>query len=127
MVFWLPEVKVDESAAFQLSLTAPTNVDISELPVNSLTIHFSGSINPVVIKHEAGAEEGALAGNVRIDIGTTTSQELDLSSETDEPVPTGHLRWGKGSTLTIAGSIMSPIPGTYHVSGCFDSEAVSTN
>ncbi|KAG9221235.1 hypothetical protein CCMSSC00406_0008930 [Pleurotus cornucopiae] len=116
MVFWLPEVKVDESAAFQLSLTAPSNVDISELPISSLTIHFSGSINPVVIKHDGGAEKGTLAGNIaRIDIGTITNQELDSSSETDETVLSGHLRWGKGSTLTIAGSILSSAPGSYHV------------
>ncbi|KAG5219790.1 Trafficking protein particle complex [Salix suchowensis] len=55
-----PMFKVDESAAFQLSLTAPSNVDISELPVSSLTIHFSGSINPVVIKHDGGVEEERL-------------------------------------------------------------------
>ncbi|KAF7428799.1 hypothetical protein PC9H_008031 [Pleurotus ostreatus] len=116
MVFWLPEVKVDESAAFQLSLSAPSNVDISELPISSLTIHFSGSINPVVIKHDGGAEEGTLSGNIaRIDIGTIANQELDSSSETDETVVSGHLRWGKGSTLTIAGSILSSAPGTYHV------------
>ncbi|KAJ7287102.1 Gryzun, putative trafficking through golgi-domain-containing protein [Mycena rebaudengoi] len=107
VVFWSPEIKVGEPAAFQLSLGSPANATISSLPFASLEIHFSGDLPPIVVNHVAA--ETVLPHSVqRIDVG-------DLSlSRTSAPL-TASLRWQPGASTIFTGNLFSDVPASFKV------------
>ncbi|THH33085.1 hypothetical protein EUX98_g1139 [Antrodiella citrinella] len=43
-IFWSPNVSIGESSAFQITLTAPPAIPISDLPFSSLVVHFSANL-----------------------------------------------------------------------------------
>lgn len=102
VTFWSPEIKVDEEVAFQLSLAAPLNVDLSSLPVSSLTIHFTEDIVPVIVRHVGS---GSAAQTVSlVDLGHVSAHE---GKTTDAQA---HLRWKPGAKIVFAGTMSSDIP-----------------
>lgn len=107
LVFWTPEVRVGEEAAFQLSLAAPTDVDLSAFPVASVTITFSDGYYPVVLRHLPSM--GATDNGVQlVKIGNVIPENGD----NDEPEEIGaDLRWSLGKRLVVSGSIPSVAPG----------------
>ncbi|KAL1746670.1 Gryzun, putative trafficking through golgi-domain-containing protein [Schizophyllum fasciatum] len=101
LLFWHPEVKVGEAAAFQISLTAPSTASIASLPFASLEIAFSqdASHPPLTIRHSDEAAPEKL-----IDLGELTpGEEREL---------TGNLRWPVGATVVFAGVMRSDTPTT---------------
>ncbi|KAG2132301.1 Gryzun, putative trafficking through golgi-domain-containing protein [Suillus bovinus] len=108
LVFWVPEVRVGEDAGFQLSLAAPTNIDLSALPIDSVTITFSDGYHPVVLRHSPPTD-GQVADKVvrLLKIGKVVPEDED-----DEPEEIcADLRWRSGERLVVSGSISSEVPG----------------
>jgi hypothetical protein len=101
IVFWTPEVNVGDLAAFQLSLTAPTNLKISSLPITSLAVHFSDDVVPVVVQHLASNPETAATVR-RIDLGHVSKLE---NREVE-----ANLRWQSGATIVFSGAMSSDVP-----------------
>lgn len=109
-MFWSPEVKVGEPAAFQISLTAPTDITVSALPFTSLLVQFSGGeITPVMIQHSAPKEDRPFVQ--RVDIGQLSvhTEEDHSDSETAREVH-ADLRWQPGGTIILCGTLSSEIP-----------------
>jgi hypothetical protein len=107
--FWSSEAFIDERVAFQLSLTTPIDLVISDHPFSSLAIYFSHREEPVVVHHNKDATSTAKIW--RVDLGDLS---LEIAAESE-----GHLRWGKGATILFAGTVSSDVPltvtvGLYH-------------
>ncbi|KAF5372683.1 hypothetical protein D9615_009870 [Tricholomella constricta] len=102
VVFWAPEVKVGEPAAFQISLIAPHNVPVSFLPISSLSIYFSHRDCPLVIRHQDS------------EAGPSSFQLMNLTNVASSPEESGdvfaNLRWQKGGCFIFAGTISSELP-----------------
>ncbi|KAJ7496837.1 Gryzun, putative trafficking through golgi-domain-containing protein [Mycena latifolia] len=108
VVFWAPEVKVGEPAAFQLCLTAPTNPTLAALPFAGVEIHFSGgAVKPVSVRHVSGSEEGA-AGVQRVELGL-------VSSPGTTDAVTANLRWQPGASVVLTGSLTSEVPASFKI------------
>ncbi|KAG1737900.1 Gryzun, putative trafficking through golgi-domain-containing protein [Suillus paluster] len=108
LVFWTPEVRVGEEAGFQLSLAAPTNIDLSALPVDSVVVTFSDGYYPVVLRHSPPID-GEVADTVvrLVKIGKVAPEDED-----EEPEEIcADLRWRPGERLVVSGSISSEAPG----------------
>ncbi|KIY69509.1 hypothetical protein CYLTODRAFT_372663 [Cylindrobasidium torrendii FP15055 ss-10] len=98
-VFWSPEVKVGEPAAFQLSINAPSDVLIADLPFSAATITFTGEHAPVTLQHVDGESSNS------------TTRLINLGVITNEPKTVqANLRWGRGSSLVLVGTLMSEKP-----------------
>jgi hypothetical protein len=107
LVFWTPEVRVGEEAGFQLSLATPTNMDLSALPIDSVTITFSDGYYPVVLR-QSSPTDGQVADRVvrLVKIGKVVPEDED-----EEPEEIfADLRWGPGERLVVSGSISSETP-----------------
>ncbi|KAG5645413.1 hypothetical protein DXG03_006237 [Asterophora parasitica] len=102
VVFWAPEVKVGEPAAFQLSLIAPRDVPISSLPISSLSIYFSHVEDPVVVRHEEQECPPSPFQLVNVKHAASSSEAFEDT--------VAHLRWQLGESLIIAGTISSDAP-----------------
>ncbi|KAL0955838.1 hypothetical protein HGRIS_002040 [Hohenbuehelia grisea] len=115
VVFWAPEVKVGEPAAFQLSLTAPNETVISSLPLTSLSIHFSGDSGSVLVDHASDASQSPSAIVQRVDIGHV--QSLGIGSSESLPLTkyTANLRWQPGATMIFSGTISSAVTATLNI------------
>ncbi|KAI0002431.1 Gryzun, putative trafficking through golgi-domain-containing protein [Russula compacta] len=102
IIFWSNEAFVDERVAFQLSLTAPSDVVISALPFSSLAIYFSHRKEPVIVHHSA---DGVSTAKIqRVNLGDLP---LEVAAETE-----GCLRWEKGATILFVGTVLSDKPRT---------------
>ncbi len=104
VVFWQTEVKVGESAAFQMTITAPEDVAISDLPFMSLTITFAGTYGPVTLQHVDG--ESSNISNRYLSLGTISEEPKTLETS---------LRWQQGSSLILSGTMVSHVPTTLRV------------
>ncbi|KAN0130166.1 Gryzun, putative trafficking through Golgi domain containing protein [Lactarius tabidus] len=102
VVFWWSRAFVEERVAFQLSLTAPGDVSISDLPFSSVAIYFSHKEEPVVVHHNADAVGGATIQ--RVDLG-----DLPLGIATTAQ---GCLRWEQAATIVFVGNVSSEVPAT---------------
>lgn len=91
--------------AFQLSLTAPSDVVISALPTSSLAIYFSHRKEPVVVHHSADAVSATKIQ--RVNLGDLP---LEVAAEAE-----GCLRWEKGATILFVGTVFSDKPQTLTV------------
>jgi len=103
--FWSSEAFVDERVAFQLSLTAPSDVVISDLPFASLAIYFSHKEGPVVVRHNE--DLSSTAKIQRVDLGNLP---LEIAAESE-----AYLRWNKGVTMLFTGTVSSDVPLTLTV------------
>ncbi|KAI9511510.1 Gryzun, putative trafficking through golgi-domain-containing protein [Russula earlei] len=106
VVFWSSEAHVDQRVAFQLSISAPSDVLISAIPFSSLAIYFSHKEEPVLVHHKPDASSTARIQ--RVDLGDLP---LEVASESE-----GYLRWEKGGTILFAGTVSSDVPLTLTVS-----------
>ncbi|KAG1830148.1 Gryzun, putative trafficking through golgi-domain-containing protein [Suillus variegatus] len=114
LVFWVPEVRVGEEAGFQLSLSTPTNIDLSTLPIDSVTITFSDGYCPVVLRHSPPTDSQVAERAVRlVKIGKVVPEDED--EELEEIC--ADLRWRPGERLVVSGSISSEAPGLFTVVG----------
>ena len=91
--------------AFQLSLTAPSDVVLSGLHFSSLAIYFSHKEEPVVVHHDPSAKSAAEFQ--RVDLGDLP---LEISAERE-----GCLKWEKGATILFVGTVSSDVPLTMTV------------
>jgi hypothetical protein len=90
------EAFIDERVAFQLSLTALSDVVISALPFSSLAIYFSHKEQPIIVHHDASATSASKFQ--RVDLGDLP---LKIAAERE-----GCLRWEKGATILFVGSLL---------------------
>ncbi|KAJ3501987.1 hypothetical protein NLJ89_g9091 [Agrocybe chaxingu] len=109
VVFWSSEVKVDELAAFQLSLTAPKLATISAIPFSRLMIHFSGDLPSISVEHEPSEGVSEPKPIQRVDLG-------EITSSYDGSALKANLRWAVGSTIVFTGSLASETSTTLKVS-----------
>jgi len=104
VVFWKPEVRVGEEAAFQIMLAAPRGAMISELPIDSISIVFSGGYTPIMIRHDASGQSEpvrlASLGQVRGEKPTEVAV---------------HLRWRPGDQVILTGTLASDVTGVFSV------------
>ncbi len=99
-MFWSPNVKVGDIAAFQVSLAAPTLTSISSLPFSSLAIYPEEDGGaPILIRHAPEKDKSAVQW---VNIGNVTSQE---SVEVE-----ANLGWDAGNILIISGTMSSNVP-----------------
>lgn len=104
IIFWSSDAFVDERVAFQLSLTAPSDVVISALPFSSLAIYFSHKERPVIVHHNASTSASKFQ---RVALGDLP---LEIAAERE-----GCLRWEKGATILFVGTVSSDVPLTLTV------------
>jgi hypothetical protein len=110
VVFWTPEVKVGEPAAFQLSLTSPTSTTISSLPIISLAIYFTDHTFPVTVRHSK-SDSGSHPRIQRIDLGhVSEGRKGNESKPEDVPEVNGYLCWQPGATTVFSGTVSSDVP-----------------
>lgn len=108
LVFWTPEVRVGEEAGFQLSLATPTNMDLSAVPIDSVTITFSNGYYPVVLQHSPPTDDQVADTAVRlVKVGKLVPEDEDEGPEEIS----ADLRWKPGERLVVSGSISSEAPG----------------
>ena len=108
VIFWASEVKVGEEVAFQISVAAPSNVDLSALPMSSLAVQFTDDIPPVLVKHVA-SDSAAITGIRRVDLGHVSSDNEEAEHVTAD------LRWAPSSKIVFAGTMSSESPTTMKV------------
>lgn len=121
VVFWATDVKVDALAVFQLSLTAPSDVSISDLPITALEIHFSsttGTIPSIVVRHsqsesEEESNKASLVRKVDLGHGAQGGEEQPQSREVE-----AELRWRPGATIVFSGTLSSKVPTSLKVCNC---------
>ena len=101
-IFWSPEVKVGQPAAFQINLAGPRLLTISGLPFSQLSILFKGSDAPLVIRHEKDDEPKSCHVK-RLDVGHIT-----FGDEGTEI--TGDLSWDLGQMVVITGQVSAETP-----------------
>ncbi|GLB37359.1 putative foie gras liver health family 1 [Lyophyllum shimeji] len=103
VVFWAPEVKVGDPAAFQLSLVAPKTVSISSLPISSLSVYFSHRESPVVVRHEDPEVPSPLSFQW-INLG-----HISPSSDASGDI-SANLRWQMGGSFVFSGTLSCDFP-----------------
>ncbi|PPQ93844.1 hypothetical protein CVT25_013553 [Psilocybe cyanescens] len=106
VIFWSPEVKVGEQAAFQLTLTAPSSIGISSIPFSRIALHFSEGAPPVIVEHNPSDEQDSVQ---TVNIGHITL------SESNRPAIKADLRWSKGSSIIFMGSLSSEAPTVFKI------------
>lgn len=102
VVFWAPEVKVGEVAAFQLSLTASSRLPISSLPFSMLTIHFSHSNAPIIVRRADSGPSSRLLTQ-HIDLGHINTSDVPQEVVAD-------LQWELGECKVLSGTMSSDLP-----------------
>ncbi|KAI0343684.1 hypothetical protein BDW22DRAFT_1328221 [Trametopsis cervina] len=109
VIFWAPEVKIDERAVYQIVLTAPPNIYISSLPFASLAVYLREDSPPILIRHVQGELP---AGNVQqVRLGHVDYSALPAASVELE----ANLRWRPGGSLVLTGSLSSASPLTISI------------
>lgn len=106
VVFWKPDVRVAEEAAFQISLVAPPDAAISALPIYSISILFSEGYAPIIIHHDASTS-----------IHSEAVQLVPLGQiQGENPVEVSvYLRWRPGDQIILTGTLASDVPGVFSV------------
>lgn len=110
VIFWSPEVKVDEKAVYQITLATPPRVHISSLPFTSLAVYIKEDFPPITVRHVESESPAGLVQEIRLG-------HLDYNSPPAEsPVVEANLRWRPGSSVVLNGSLSSAQPTTISVS-----------
>ncbi|KAI5120282.1 hypothetical protein M0805_005339 [Coniferiporia weirii] len=106
VVFWVPEVKLSEQVSFQISLSLPGDVVLSELPITTLRIYCSDNSAPIIVEHVASEDDPDQIVR-RVDVGHLS---LPLADATGKQVR-ANLRWRRReATLVLAGTLSTSIP-----------------
>ncbi|KAF8911521.1 Gryzun, putative trafficking through golgi-domain-containing protein [Gymnopilus junonius] len=101
VIFWSHEVKVDEEAPFQFTLSAPSNTILSSIPFSRITFNFSGGVPPIAVDHEPSD----MGGEVKVvRLGHISS------SGSTQPTVKANLRWQPGTTTVFSGTLSSSEP-----------------
>ncbi|KAF7792767.1 hypothetical protein EIP86_003865 [Pleurotus ostreatoroseus] len=112
LVFWSPEVKVDERAVFQLALSAPSDVHMSSLPFTSFAIYFSDDSPPMTVVHKATEDDTPTIqmvdlGHIEYPIGEHGDESKEIEA---------NLRWQAGGTIVFRGTVASRSPTVISIS-----------
>ena len=107
VVFWSPEIVVDERGAFQVTLRAPSNVAMSVMPIASMELVFSGEDRSLRVNHTEDVSED-IASVRRIDLGHIDLQGKSQDAEAND-IP-AYLRWRPGDAVVFCGTISSNVP-----------------
>ena len=103
VVFWTNEAKLDEHVPFQMSITVPANIDLSDLPLTTLRLFLSDGTIPISIKRIPAGDENGICltrlGHICADADGVEEKEVEST-----------FRWRPGSTLVLSGKISSSIP-----------------
>ncbi len=106
IVFWEPEVDVGEPVPYQLLLTSHAHVSLSSIPFTSLAIHFNTDIPPIIVRHSEDDPDANIPAVQRIHMGDLVMSPVPIEPKEVE----GALRWGAGTTIVFAGSVLSNLP-----------------
>jgi trafficking protein particle complex subunit 11 len=102
VTFYSPEVAVGDEAVYQLVLAPIKGVDISEMPFESLEIHFSKAdrFPPIVLQHDSELEDSSEEQKVRlVDVA---SGSTSLQWEEDQSlVLTGRLKLDRAGSVEV--------------------------
>ncbi|TFY76432.1 hypothetical protein EWM64_g7579, partial [Hericium alpestre] len=109
VIFWKAEAAVNERVAFQISLTLPSHISLSSLPFTSLAVYFSHREEPVIVHHEKDAAE---LSTQEVDVQRADIGDVSEDAEDDTKELLARLRWEKGSTIVLAGTVSSEKPTT---------------
>ncbi|THH08405.1 hypothetical protein EW145_g2735, partial [Phellinidium pouzarii] len=106
VVFWTHEIKLGEQVAFQISISLPADVVLSELPISELRIYCSDGSTPIIVKHVASeSEKGHTV--CRVDVGHISLSAAGAGSRQAD----ANLQWRQpDATLVLAGTVSSDIP-----------------
>lgn len=102
-MFWRGDVTVGDSAPFQISISAPTDISLANVTFGSLRIEIGGERGlDFIIDHLEAAD-------------TPLTDFISLGDVVwrgkPEPVhATADLRWQKGGTKVLNGTIVSDLP-----------------
>jgi trafficking protein particle complex subunit 11 len=103
-------VKVDERAAYQITLTAPSKTHITSLPFSSVVVYFKDDTQPVIIRHSDSLPSSSVVQQVRL-------SHVDYAAIPEESSEVeAHLRWVPGGSLVLTGTLSSNEPTTMSVS-----------
>ncbi|KJA28858.1 hypothetical protein HYPSUDRAFT_33253 [Hypholoma sublateritium FD-334 SS-4] len=108
VVFWAPDAKVGEQAAFQVTLTAPKAATVGALPFARVAIYFSGRDAPVVVEHAPPDAEGDAGQSGAVNVVQLGALALD-DSDVCAPIK-ADLRWPLGGAAVFLGSIAASAP-----------------
>ncbi|SPJ84225.1 uncharacterized protein FTOL_10742 [Fusarium torulosum] len=113
-VFRHKEGKAGETCSAQLALTSHTFRDAAPITFESLRVEFSGSLRPILLEHEAPAEEPTPTSEASI---LSLSLEEDYAGGSEDELPTllkGHsnLALQPGQTRVFEMKIPLREPGT---------------
>lgn len=100
--FWRSKAVVTEAVPFQVIVTSPEAVHISNLPFSSIHLVFSDDRSDLVLSTSDGTGDFA-------DVGT-------IGKEDQEPRPSACLTWQEGRKLVIAGKLLRDVEGEVQVS-----------
>ncbi|KAI0090763.1 Gryzun, putative trafficking through golgi-domain-containing protein [Irpex rosettiformis] len=109
VIFWSPEVKVDERAAYQITLAVPSHVHISSLPFTSAAVYITEDAAPIIVRHADAKSSGDHVQEIRLG-----HSDYDALSE-EHPVVEANLRWPPGSSIIFTGSLSSARPTTISI------------
>ncbi|EJD08009.1 uncharacterized protein FOMMEDRAFT_138064 [Fomitiporia mediterranea MF3/22] len=111
VIFWAPEIKLDERVAFQINLSVPQNVILSEVPIDAVKIFLSDGRTSITLRHlasesdvDASQDKRGEEKITRVDIGHLALPNVE-GKEAD-----ANLTWRSGSTIFIVGTFSSEIP-----------------
>lgn len=102
VVFWRPEVSIDEAAPFQITAVAPDDLSLSGLPITAVRIQFDGDKWPtIVVGHVDKETEAPHVQSINL------GQISTLSESTGSNQPEADLRWPIGATKVFFGTLVS--------------------
>ena len=111
MVFWHSEISVSQPAPFQLHLEAPTSVSLAALQFVSLRVEFSNEQLPVIVRHRPLPDVAEPQALQLVDLGCIPSRSQEVAHEVF-----ADLRWPRGGTMVLKGTLQSDSPTTLSVS-----------
>lgn len=100
--FWHSDVYLPDTAAFQVVLTCPDEVDLARTAFTALHLSFSDGRPDVVLKSAEGTTDHIDLGDVPISGG----QEIR-----------GSLKWKEGRRLVLTGRLVGETEGDVQVGG----------
>ncbi|TFK50937.1 hypothetical protein OE88DRAFT_1726063 [Heliocybe sulcata] len=113
VIFWKSEATVGEEVAFQVSLTAPSDISLASVPFTSIAVFLSDENAAVIVQH-VDTDGGESERVSRIDLGAVPLPDETGSSNSTKEV-SGSLRWGAGDTLVLSGLIKASAPSVVKV------------
>jgi hypothetical protein len=105
VVFWSPEVVVGEHVTFQVTLSAPSTVALSVLPIALMELVFSGANRSIRVQHTG--DVGKLETVRKFDLGHVDMHGSGEDSQVGDT--SAYLRWRPDDVLVLCGTISSNV------------------